>query len=317
MISCVSLFSGVGGIDLGFERAGCKTIFANEFDYHAQQTYKLNFPFVHLDDRDIKKINEKEIPKADILLAGFPCQAFSIAGKREGFLDNRGRGDLFFDAIRIAKEMKPRVIFLENVKNLLSHDHGRTFKVITTTLEKLGYHVTYKVLNSCEYGNVPQNRERIYIVAFKYKKDFNKFSFPSQKKLTKTIKDELEKSVDDVFYYTDKCKFYKELQKEIVSPEYLYQWRRKYVRKNVNKLCPTLTANMGTGGHNVPITIDSNGIRKLTPRECFNFQGFPKKFKFPVIANCHLYKQAGNSVTVPVITSIAKQIVKAIGNLEE
>lgn len=313
-MKCASFFAGVGGIDLGFEKAGFNVIYANEFDKNAAITYNANHA-IKVDERSILDVPTAEIPNFDVLLAGFPCQAFSIAGYRKGFAD-KGRGDLFFELVRIIKDKKPKVLFLENVKNLTAHDNGNTFKVILHELHELGYHVKYQVMNACEYSNVPQNRERIYIIAFKNKKYFDKFEFPSKIQLETKISDFLEdeKLVDKKYYYTNTTPFFEQLA-EVDNAETLYQWRRKYVRENKNKLCPTLTANMGTGGHNVPL-LNVRGkpdtIRKLTPRECFNFQGFPRDFILPNISNGSLYKQAGNSVVVPIIERIAKQIILAL-----
>lgn len=212
------------------------------------------------------------------------------------------------------------MIFLENVKNLVSHDHGNTFKVIIETLQNHGYHVKYQVLNASEYGNIPQNRERIYIVCFLDKTAFDKFEFPQSITRQTKIADMLEpeETIDKKFYYTDKTPFFEQLTQEIKHADTLYQWRRQYVRANKNQVCPTLTANMGTGGHNVPL-LNVQGkpdtIRKLTPQECFNFQGFPKDFVLPTtISNANLYKQAGNSVVVPVIARIAEQIKFALNS---
>ena len=314
-MKCASFFAGVGGIDLGFKMAGFETIYANENDLFATQTFKENFN-AEIDTRSIIDVPVSDIPNFDIMLAGFPCQAFSIAGYRKGF-DDVGRGDLFFELLRIFKEKNPPIIFLENVKNLVTHDNGKTFTIIKDILIDHGYHIHYQVLNACEYGNIPQNRERIYIVCFKDKAVSNRFRFPKKIPLTTKISDMLddENNISSVFYYTNKTPFFDELVANIKNADTLYQWRRKYVRDNKNNLCPTLTANMGAGGHNVPLLNvqgEPNTIRKLTPRECFNFQGFPKEFILPPLSNARLYKQAGNSVAVPVIYRIAKQIKLAL-----
>ena len=306
----IDLFAGIGGIRLGFESAGFNCVFSSEFDKFAQKTYQENFG--ESPHGDITLINENDIPKFDILLAGFPCQPFSIAGYREGFHDKKGRGNVFFEIIRIIKDKQPLVIFLENVKNLQTHDNGNTLKVIYQELKNLGYHTTHKVLNALDYGNIPQNRERIYIVAFKNQKYFDKFSFPNKIPLTKKIADCLESKVDSRYYYNGKPLFTK-INSEITKKNTLYQWRRKYVRENKNSACPTLTANMGMGGHNVPIILDDFGIRKLTPRECANFQGFSLDYQIPKnLPDSSLYKQFGNSVCVPVISRIAEKIKEAI-----
>ncbi len=307
----VDLFAGVGGIRLGFEKNGFTTVFANDFEPKCADTYDGNFGTAKLVVEDIRQISVDDIPDCDFILGGFPCQAFSIAGYRQGFDDEKGRGNLFFDVARIIEAKQPTGFLLENVKNLKSHDNGNTFKVIEKTLNELGYHVKARVLNSMEYGNVPQNRERIYIVGFKNKETLDHFEFPEPIKLTKTIQDILEKDVDEKYYYNGKP-LYEKLKDDVVEEGEVYQWRRKYVRRNKKGVCPTLTANMGTGGHNVPIIFDGKGVRKLTPRECFRIQGFPDDYKLPKIADSALYKQAGNSVSVPVIGRIAEQMLKAL-----
>lgn len=320
MQTCASFFAGVGGIDLGFEQAGFKTIYSNEFDEYAADTFECNYS-IKVDRRDINEVSASEIPDFDIMLAGFPCQAFSIAGYRQGFDDEKGRGNLFFQLTRIIREKMekgtaPRICFFENVKNLVGHDNGNTFKVICAELDKLGYQIEQRIMNACEYGNVPQNRERIYIVAFRDEGDYNRFKMPPPIQLTRTISDVInfDDQVDDKYYYTpDRCYFYQQLADTAINRNTIYQWRRFYVRENKSNLVPTLTANMGTGGHNVPIILTNDGrYRKLTPRECFNVQGYPKDYVLPEQSNGKLYKQAGNSVVVPVINRIAKKIKEAI-----
>jgi len=305
----IDLFAGIGGIRLGFQNAfkdKIDFVFASEIDKHAKETYKLNYneePY-----GDITKIDEKDIPKHNIILAGFPCQAFSVAGYRKGFEDTRGT--LFFDVARIAKYHKPEVVFLENVKGFVNHDKGNTFKVVKKTLEDIGYRVYYKVLNTKDFA-IPQNRERIYIVALKdsIKKEFK---FPESKEKPPHITTFLESEVDDIYYYNNKP-LYDRIKDDVVSKDTVYQWRRQYVRANKNGVCPTLTANMGTGGHNVPIIKDNKGIRKLTPTECAKLQGFEDTLKFPDnLALSHRYKQIGNSVTVKVIEEIAKEILDVL-----
>lgn len=317
-LTCASFFAGVGGIDKGFELAGFQTVYANEFDKNAAVTFKANYPNVKLDICDIRDLDEKkDIPDFNIMLAGFPCQAFSIAGYRQGFEDEKGRGNLFFELVRIIKKKKPQVIFLENVKNLVSHDNGNTFNVIYNTLRELGYYIKPMVLNACNYGNIPQSRERIYIVCFKKKSYSKNFEFPEPQKLENKLKDviDFDEEKEEYFYYTENCSFYNELVENIIKTDTCYQWRRVYVRENKSNLCPTLTANMGTGGHNVPLIKTTDGrIRKLTPRECFNLQGFPPDFILPdSLCRGALYKQAGNSVVVTVIQRIAENIKTAIG----
>ncbi len=308
----IDLFAGIGGVRLGFENSeGFETVYANDFDKYCKVTYDLNFGTIKLDTKDIRDLKSEELPKYDILLGGFPCQAFSIAGYRKGFEDEKGRGNLFFEIDRIIKDTKPIAFFLENVKNLEKHDKGRTFKIIFERLKELGYYVKYKVLNSMEYGNLPQNRERVYIVGFKQKKHYDSFEFPNPLKRDKGIKDILDSDVDEKYVYNNKNLFSK-LKDSVTREDTVYQWRRVYVRENKNNVFPTLTANMGMGGHNVPIIRQGKIIRKITPKECSRIQGFPRNFKLPLIADSQLYKQFGNSVSVPVIERIAKSLYLAL-----
>ena len=313
-----AFFSGVGGIELGFEQTNeFRVVYANEFDKYARQTYQLNHPDIYLDGRDIHAVQPKDIPaeRVDVIMGGFPCQAFSIAGYRKGFDDDRG--DLFFELLRMIEGRKPRAIFIENVKNMVGHDHGNTFKVIREALTENNYFIKWKVLNGKDYGNIPQNRERIYIVGFDTKEAYDLFEFPEEIKLTTTLSDVIDFGAvpGEAFYYREgKQRFYDELKECVTSRDTVYQWRRQYVRENKNGVVPTLTANMGTGGHNVPLILtDSGEIRKLTPKETFNVQGYPKTFKLPEgVSNGQLYKQAGNSVVVPVIKRIAENVAKAL-----
>ena len=317
MFKCASFFAGVGGIDMGFEETGFfKTVYANEMDSYPVKTFEKNFD-IKVDCRDIHEVKIDEIPDFDVMLAGFPCQAFSIAGLRKGFDDEKGRGTLFFELVRIFKEKKPSIIFLENVKNLVGHDNGNTFRVILDELQKEGYHAKYAVLNAMTYGNIPQNRERIYIVAFKDEEMYKNFEFPMPVELTTKLSDiiDFENKVDEKYYYTKgkyKGDIYEQLVEAMDDMDAVYQWRRKYVRKNKSGVVPTLTANQGEGGHNVCLVKTNNGIRKMTPHECFNTQGFPKDFKLPEkMSDGRLYKQAGNSVCVSVINRIAENIKQA------
>ncbi len=306
-----SLFAGIGGICRGFENAGAELVWANEMDPYACITYRENFKHT-LMESDIHLIDTKDVPEFDILTSGFPCQAFSIAGYRKGFNDERG--NLFFETLRFIVDKRPKAFLLENVKNLVGHDKGKTFKIMLSALEQNGYFVKYKVLNSMEYGNVPQNRERIYVVGFKEKESCERFEFPEKINLTKRINDIIDKETkqEDRYYYTEASQYYPMLKQEMTNKDSIYQLRRVYVRENKSSVCPTLTANMGTGGHNVPLIMDNHGIRKLTPLECFEFQGFGDIKISEKMSNGRLYKQAGNSVTVPVIEEIAKSILKAL-----
>lgn len=311
-----SFFAGVGGIDIAFKQAGFHTVYANEIDQYAATTFRLNFD-IPVDVKDIRNVQVEDLPAFDVLVGGFPCQAFSIAGYQQGFDDEKGRGNLFFEIIRILEHRRAKVVFLENVKNLVSHDNGNTFITILNELEKLGYHIKHKVLNGMHDGNTPQNRERIYIVAFQNEKEYKSFEFPPPIKLTRTLSNviDYDSQQEKKYYYTDNtCNFFTELQQSMIKHDTVYQWRRIYVRENQSNVCPTLTANMGTGGHNVPLIFTTDKkYRKLTPHECFRLQGFPEDFTLPTnIANTQLYKQAGNSVVVPVIRRIAENIASAM-----
>lgn len=310
----IDLFAGIGGFRLALQNIRGKCVYTSEWENAAKKTYRENFGEIPFGDIT-KEITKSYIPNEfDILCAGFPCQAFSIAGNRKGFADTRGT--LFFDVEQIINKHRPKVVFLENVKNLVSHDKGKTFKTIIEVLEKkLGYKVFSSVLNSMTHANIPQNRERIFIVAFdpKQVENWSNFKFPEKVELTKTIHNILEKGKqENKYYYPKEHKYYPELEKTMTSKDTVYQWRRVYVRENKSNVCPTLTANMGTGGHNVPLIKDDFGIRKLTPRECFSFQGFPQNYILPNLANSKLYMQAGNSVTTTLIERIANEIIKVL-----
>lgn len=313
-----SLYAGVGGICLGFKKAGFNLKWANEFDKHACKTYKSNFEH-NLIEGDVMNLNLSSLEKIDILTAGFPCQPFSLAGHRKGFEDRRGNH--FFKILDFIDEMRPKVVFLENVKNLRGHDKGNTLKVIESEIKKRNYTFDSAILNTKDFGNTPHNRERLFMVAFDKNFVNNKkfrFEFPKKENLTTTVKDLiLTEKVPDKFYYGEDKYMYNTLKESIVDKGKIYQFRRHYVRENKAGLCPTLTANMGTGGHNVPIIITDHGFRKLTPRECFRFQGFPDSFKLPSISNSNLYKQAGNSVSMPVIERLANEISKVIEKVEK
>ena len=304
-----SLFAGIGGIDIAFQNAGFQIEWANEFDKRACETYAKNFK-QHIICDDIKNLKTEKFVKIDVLTAGFPCQAFSIAGLQKGFEDERG--SIFYEVMRFVRDLQPRVLFLENVKNLKSHNKGETFRHILNEIEKAGYKVAYQIMNTCEYSQIPQNRERLYIVCFKNDKDHDAFEFPKKENRRGSVCDLLESEVASTYYY-NRTKYYPLLKEEITDKNTVYQWRRQYVRKNKNNVCPTLTANMGTGGHNVPLVVDHKDIRKLTPRECARLQGFSDSFILPsYLPNSALYKQIGNSVSIPVVEKIAKNILAAL-----
>jgi len=321
----IDLFAGIGGIRLGFEQAfgdALRTVFVSEWDVPAQKTYRSNFEDEFEIAGDITKIPEIDIPTFDICLAGFPCQAFSLAGHRKGFMDDfRGmsRGTLFFDVARICAFHKPKVIFCENVKGLTTHDSGRTFDIIKSALEEAGYAVHEKVLNSRDFG-VPQNRERIYIVAFRNDIRSSDFHFPLPTDPSKRLRDIIEEQPVSAKYY--------------LSDVYLETLRRHRARheskgngfgyeirswddvagaivcggmgRERNLLVDMRQTELAPTTH-IKGKVNSEGIRKMTPREWGRLQGYPDTFQLP-LADVHLYKQLGNSVSVPVIRAIAEQI---------
>lgn len=309
-------FSGTGGIELGLQESGFETVYSNDFDKFAHETRTLNSPgHIQILD-DINEVDPDSVPSTTLIAGGFPCQAFSVAGYRQGFHDDRGRGNLFFRLMKFVENNSPEVVLLENVKGLVGHDKGNTFKIILDTLEGLGYYVKWSVLNAKDFGNVPQGRERIYIVGFKNADHALAFNFPAQITRTTNVRDlvDFDNKVEDKYYYTQAKypRIWDQLKESIIEEEVFYQWRRQYVRQNKSGVAPTLTANMGTGGHNVPLIFTKYGIRKLTPRECFNLMGYPHDFKLPVQADSHLYKQAGNAVVVSVVQRIGLEIKKAL-----
>lgn len=310
MLTLIDLFSGTGAFSYAFHQTNkVKTIFANDILDSSFEIFNLNND-IKLVKKDLNDISNDDIPKADILTAGFPCQPFSIAGIKKGFDDERS--NVFWKILSIIKSNSPNIIILENVKNLKTHDNKKTFKIIIENLENLNYHIKYSIINTSKITGIPQNRERIYIIGFKDKMMFDKFEFDFPNVDLQPISDFLEDNIPDKYYYNETTVIYEELKKNVVkhiSTNSIYQYRRYYVRENKNSVCPTLTANMGTGGHNVPIILDDKGIRKLTPRECFNLQGFPKDYKLPSLSSGKLYSLAGNAVSIPVIKLIADKIV--------
>ncbi len=298
----IDLFAGVGGIRLGMEQAGFTTVFSNDFDEKCQITFDLNFSDPSMTCESIDELDFDSIPDFDVLTGGFPCQPFSVAGKRGGFKDERGNH--FFTIARLIDLRRPTAFLLENVKGLLTHDNKDTLNTILETLYKLGYSLHWKVLNSKIHANIPQNRERLFIVGFKQEKHASKFKFPEPETLTTTYEDFLEDKVDSK-YFIQESKVYDALQEFGVKEGYSYQWRYNYVREHKAKGCIPCLVTVG----NSPIIRQGEVLRYLTPKECFNLQGFPKDYKLPTDINeRHLYKQAGNSVTVPLIKKIADGI---------
>lgn len=314
----IDLFAGIGGIRLAYQNLGGKCVFTSEWNNFAKKTYEANFGEVPFGD--ITKIDEAAIPDHDVLLAGFPCQPFSIAGvskknalgRNHGFLDET-QGTLFFDIARILEHKRPAAFMLENVKNLVSHDKGNTFKVIRNTLTELGYSVHYKVLDGKHF--VPQHRERIIIVGFKNEIfDGNEnFTFPQLPEQTAKIKDILEEDVYAKYTLSDKLWLY------------LQNYANKHKEKgngfgfgmtDLSGISRTLSARYYKDGSEILLPQDGLNPRRLTPRECARLQGFPDSFIIPVSDN-QSYKQFGNSVTVPLIQAVGVQLVKSLLSIHE
>jgi len=312
MYSVVSLFAGIGGIDLGFKQAGFDIVWANEMDHAACKTYRHNLGTDCLVEGDIRNIDASAIPKADVLTAGFPCQSFSIAGTKKGFNDPRGQ--LFFEIIRIADVLQPKVIFMENVENLMEHDNGRTFQVIYNSLAELGYILHYRAMPTHEYANIPQTRRRIYMVATRDIQFSQRFQFPEPIPLTVKAIDWIDQDLKqhEIYYFTGKTAFEQYALKKITRTDCLYRAYHDVITIARDHKCPTLTASIYKP-HNSVMVRDNFGVRRLTLRECLKFQGFPEKYYFPkAITLSDAYKQIGNSVTVPVIRRIAEAIASAM-----
>jgi len=312
----IDLFAGIGGIRLAFQNLGGKCVFTSEWDTYSKKTYEANFGEVPFGD--ITKISEKEIPDHDILLGGFPCQPFSIAGvskknslgRAHGFLDET-QGTLFFDVARIIKYKKPSAFLLENVKNLVSHDKGKTFTIIKETLKELGYSIHYQVLDGQHF--VPQHRERIIIVGFRNEvfQGTEKFEFPKMGNTKFAIREILEEDVDPKYTLSDKLW------------NYLQEYAKKHKAKgngfgfgltNLDGISRTISARYYKDGAEILIPQDGLNPRRLTPRECARLQGFPDTFLIPVSDN-QAYKQFGNSVVMPLIQAVGKNIVKELVTL--
>jgi DNA (cytosine-5)-methyltransferase 1 len=317
----IDLFAGIGGMRIAFQKLNGQCVFSSEWDEQAKTTYRTNFGEVPYGD--ITKINEDEIPKHNVLVAGFPCQAFSIAGFKSGFEDTRGT--LFFDVARIIKSRKPDAFLLENVKGLVGHDKGRTLEVILRTLrEDLGYFVPEpRVMNARDFG-VPQHRERIFIVGFKSKAAYNRFSYPKPLKVRKVIADIKEKNVVPVKYYlsaqylsTLKAHRQRHSDKgngfgyEVLSDDAIAnaivvggmgRERNLLIDDRLKEFTPTT---------NIKGPVNREGIRKMTPREWARLQGFPDRFEIPV-SDAQAYKQFGNSVAIPAVHATAKSLLKAL-----
>ena len=315
----IDLFAGIGGMRLAYEAAGGKCVYSNEWNKYSQQTYLTNFG--DQPEGDITKVNENSIPNHDILVAGFPCQPFSIAGvskknslgRATGFED-KTQGTLFFDVCRILKAKRPKAFMLENVKNLKSHDKGRTFKIILEALEELNYEVRYKVIDGQNY--VPQHRERIIIVGFdreRYGNDI-KFSFDNLTMVTPkpVMNDILENNVADKYTLSDKLWTYLQnyaAKHKAAGNGFGYGIAQK------NSISRTLSARYYKDGSEILIEQNGRNPRRLTPRECARLQGFPDTFIIPV-SDTQAYRQFGNSVVVPMITDVARLIGEELNRCE-
>ncbi len=310
----IDLFAGTGAFTLALEKNNkFKCVFTNDMMECSKKMYELNNPMHTFTLKDLNTINVSDIPSHDLLCGGFPCQPFSIAGEKKGFDDKRS--NVFWKIVEILEKHNPQIIMLENVKNLKSHDKGNTYKIIESKLQEIGYHIKTAILDTNKITNIPQHRERIYIIGFRDKEKYDKFNFEFPEQEQGKICDMLEENIDDKYYYSNRFKVFGEIEKSVtknISENVLYQYRRFYVRENKSNCCPTLTANMGGGGHNVPLLKDEKGIRKLTPRECFNLQGFPRDYKLPDVSDSALYKLAGNAVSVPVVTLIVNKLSNII-----
>ncbi len=303
----IDLFAGTGAFSLAFQGTNAvNVVFGNDMVEHSKKIYDDNFNH-KLTLQNLNDVKVEDIPPHDILTGGFPCQPFSIAGLQEGFKDERS--NVFWKILAIVDHHQPKCVILENVKNLVSHDENKTFATIKSNLEGRGYHICHKVLNTAEITGIPQHRERIYIVCLKSKTAFDKFNLDFPKIQKRKISEFLEPNIPSKYYYTNQSTTWDLVHRSVVKKDTVYQYRRVYVRENKSSECPTLTANMGGGGHNVPIILDDKGIRKLTPRECFNLQGFPSTYRLPTLSDSNLYKLAGNAVSVPVVTLIANRII--------
>lgn len=294
----IDLFAGIGGIRIPFDELGYECVFSSEWDKKACETYRANFG--EMPHGDITKIDEKDIPPFDICLAGFPCQAFSIMGKMQGFADTRGT--MFFEVERILKYHKPRAILLENVKQLVSHDKGRTLQIILEHLDLLGYHVKYRVLNALDFG-LPQKRERVIIIGFRDQKLTEKWSFdfePKPYNLASVLEDDSQ--VDSSLYASEMIR--EKRRNSVIGKEVFYPsvWHEN---KSGNISVLNYSCALRTGASYNYLLV--NGVRRFTSRELLRLQGFPDTYKI-VVSNQDIRRQTGNSVAVPMIREVAKKM---------
>ena len=318
------LFAGIGGFCKAFEQVGCRVVWANEKDKFAKETFEANFPHIRYLHKPVEDLGVKRdhLEPVDILTAGFPCQPFSVAGKKLGFKDERGL--LFLHIIRIIKEFgrdKPKILLLENVRNFRTHDRGKTVNRVQVEIQKAGYWFSEKnaaILNTMTHTDIPQNRARVFMVAMSCQHfPSNTFLFPEALPhgSLRSVWDFLDTRCkqDQAYYFTEESQYYEMFREAIESNSQrsIYQLRRSYVRENKSGVCFTLMANMGEGGHNQPVIKDGWGIRKLTPRECARLQGYEDSWFSipPQISKTQIYKQIGNSVTIPLVAKLAERCV--------
>jgi DNA (cytosine-5)-methyltransferase 1 len=322
------LFAAIGRFCKAFQLCGARVLWANEKDHFARDTFVANFPgvrHIHKPVEEVTVIGDKLEP-VDVLTAGFPCQPFSAAGEKKGFADERGL--VFLDIIRLLGEFgrrKPKILLLENVQYFRNHDGGRTFRRVQGEIQKAGYWFTDKnavVLNTAAHTDIPQNRDRLFMAAYSCDHFVrNSFRFPEPykgKMRPVSAFLDLAKRPDDYYYFAPGSRYYPHFVEAMAKgkPDAVYQLRRNYVRENMSGECFTLMANMGDGGHNVPVIKDKWGIRKLTPRECARLQGYDDDFILPThLSRAQLGKQIGNSVTVPLVKLLAEQCVEAVRGL--
>lgn len=323
MLKMIDLFAGIGGIRIAFEQNKVQCVASSEIDQYACKTYKDNFGEEPLGD--ITQIEPNDLPDFDILAGGFPCQPFSLGGLRKGFEDTRGT--LFFQVVRLMEARKPKAFFLENVEGIVNHDHGNTLKMIEKTLENLGYHFQWKVMNASDYG-IPQNRKRWYCIGFR--EDINIgfenevgdykafYQFPDKCELQFTVNDIIGKDVDLEYKVSEICM--KNINTYLPIFEKTDRYNKEYVLianeirpSRCNFKCdgisPCLTAKMGTGGNNIPVYVQ--GKRKFTEKECLLLMGFPEWYQIEK-NTMHSYKQIGNSVVVTIISELAKEMVRVL-----
>jgi DNA (cytosine-5)-methyltransferase 1 len=314
-----ALFSGIGGFCVGFARARIKTVWAIDNDEFANATYRMNVKDSHLIESDIRTVSARHLDPVDVLHAGFPCQSFSQAGIRRGFDDERGR--LFFEIPRLIaefKDRKPKVIVLENAPYLRYGEGGAWFLQIQKAIQKAGYwfrNSNCAELNAIEVTRLPQHRLRLYMVAFST--DYfpsGRFDFPGANGETSSLEEyvDFDGEQEDDYYLHEENRYHAMISEKESEGRCLYQLRKYLVRVKAGT-CPTLTANMGLGGHNVPFVRDRKGLRKLTERECLLLQGFPRRYRFPAgVPRYRRYIQVGNAVTVPVAELVAREVAKKL-----